>query len=94
MIDAAMEKLQKEIDLKEIIKFLRVNHLIQKIVLSKRQRWSVPYFRRYTINEKQAKRILQKDKKRQNQTREEDDENESSNHAPVEIPLERILKEL
>ena len=36
MIEAAMEKLQKEIDVKEIIKYMRVSHLIQKIALSKR----------------------------------------------------------
>ena len=81
MIDAAMEKLQKEIDLKKIIKLMRVSHLVQKIVLSKRQRWSVPHFRRYKVKDELAER-------------DEKNERNESDQPPVEIKFDRIIDEL
>lgn len=39
--------------MKRIIQFLRISKLMQKVMLNRRQRLSVPYFRRYTIHDYQ-----------------------------------------
>ena len=50
----AREKLNGEVDMKNIITFLRISKLMQKMWLSRRQRLSVPYFRCYTIEDYQV----------------------------------------
>ena len=49
----ARDKLNGEVDMKNIITFLRISKLMQKMWLNRRQRLSVPYFRCYTIQDYQ-----------------------------------------
>ena len=49
--EIARDKLSSEFDLHNIINLQRINCFIQRMMLSKRQRHSVDYFRRYTIED-------------------------------------------
>ena len=96
MIDAAMEKLQDEIDLKEMIKFMRVSHLIHKVTLSKRQRHSVHYFRRYSIKDERSERNEKNDRNKSDQPRVEIEKARviGENNADTDPKDARILYEL
>ena len=55
-IALAQEKFNGEVDLKNIIKTLRLNKFQTKMKINKRQRRSVSYFRRYTVDEVSVKK--------------------------------------
>ena len=48
----AQNKFDSEVDLKNIIMALRVSKFVAKMETNKRQRDSIAYFRRYTIDDK------------------------------------------
>ena len=52
----AKEKLNSEVDMKNIIIFQRISKFLQKLQSSRRQRLSVDYFRRYTVQDNEIGR--------------------------------------
>ena len=49
----ATEKLRKELDILHFVRDIRLLELLKRTGLNRRQRLSVPYFRRYTIRNKE-----------------------------------------
>jgi len=64
-VTIAQQKFDSEVDLKNIITALRVGKFLSKIQTKKRQRRSVGYFRRYTIDEKTVQQALAAERRKE-----------------------------
>ena len=68
-IKLAQDKLEKELEVMDFVNMTRLTSFVFKVFLQRRQRVSVNYFKRYTINKEDVVDDAHKDKALENEKR-------------------------